>query len=345
LPISPLGASSNATTAAATASKEAGNAVEAGRNDRDSKVLSNIVVASNANESNPEGSPKTVVKEELALARNRMKGVTPDENELVAGANRRLLVEQGKAEEARRAYDDAKNTADKLTAELTRTQEAKKKADQDLELAIQTQKRIQEEYDEKIKQNQIEAKAYLDKIEQDHKDELARRDSQVLKEQVTWFNRAGAGCITGAVGLAAAAWLVGGIVSIRKAAPIVVGLALLSVCAFSMAQLLGQPWIKWVGISILGAVVIACTVWGVQMAKKNKLESELKEKAESLSTIVHNTVPVLDTAWETVVAQGNKMGQDLLETLVFAPLRAKNDPEKKLIKKVRAGNLKVESTK
>lgn len=111
--------------ATAAATDVATEQVDTQRDSRDAKLAANIDVAKDANTGNPDGHPKTIVDSELGVARSRLDGVKPDAEELALATRRRLLVEQGKAEEAQRLYAEASDQA-KLLSELLQKAEAER---------------------------------------------------------------------------------------------------------------------------------------------------------------------------------------------------------------------------
>ena len=95
-PAAPAGAGEQVVTAQTVASNAEAAAKDAER-ERLSKLSANVNAAATA--PNIEASPVAV--NELTVAQGRLSDITPDPQEQAAAAERRALVEAGRAEEAR----------------------------------------------------------------------------------------------------------------------------------------------------------------------------------------------------------------------------------------------------
>ena len=175
-PAAPVGACEQIGSAQTDASN-ADAAAKAAEKERLEKLRANVDAAATA--PNIEAAPVAV--NELTVAQGRLADVKPDANEVAAAAERRALVESGRADEARQnalAAAEAGKRDAALIAELRATA-ARLAAERDslaAELVAQAER------------NRIANEAALAKA----RDEAR---NGVLRSQVAWLNRIGFGCM------------------------------------------------------------------------------------------------------------------------------------------------------
>ena len=314
----------------------ASNTVAEAEAERLSKLRANIDSAAAA--PNIEASPIAV--NELTVAQGRLADVQPDAVEMAAAAERRALVESGRAEEARQnalaaaeagkrdaaVIAELRTTADKLAAE-------RDKLAADL-IAIAERNRLE---------NQKAIDAALAKAKK-ARDEL---DNAERSEQVAWCNKIGFSALGVAVALMVGSWLLGGLVAIRKMGPAAGIIAFVGLCALWAARVLGHPWFM-PGMTIVLVIVLTWVIlWWRKHDKRGDLNEELAHRGAKAKATLDRLVPVIDAVHregtQTIeeVAATLKGGvkatiQQLLDAVLFSPLSAKLDtPEKDTVKQVR----------
>ena len=328
--VSAAGARADAATASAD-----GRADEAGRKTGEllSKLKSNVVSARAANQGNPDGAPRTKVEGELGVAEGRLGEVQADPVELAAAAQRDLLVEQGRAAEARSAYDRAAADARGQAAELARAQQEAAQARLERDAARAQEKAALADFERRLEENARANQRARDELEARHRRELDEAAQQVLREQVAWLNRAAAGCAALAVlsfGLAA---MFGGLASLRLVGPFSAILGLGALVCFGLAQIVGQWWFKWAILAAVLAVLALVAWWVLKKQKEGTLKQKLEGRAASLQGLLTQVVPVLDKAYEGA----EQSGKELLDRTIFQPLSSTmNRDEKALVHQLRA---------
>ena len=337
-PASPLAAAGDRADAATANADGRADARDAKTGELLSKLKANVVSARAANQGNPDAAPRTKVEGELGVAEGRLTNVSPDPAELAAAAQRDLLVEQGRAAEARSAYDRATKDAQGQAAEVARAQQEAAGARLERDTARAQEKAALAGFQAELERNRAANQRALDDLRAAHQKELDDAHQQVLKDQVRWLNWAAAGCSALAVlsfGLAAA---FGGLVALRAVAPFSAILGFSGLVAFGLAQVVGAWWFKW---SVLGAVLVVLGVviwWVLKKQKEGTLKADAEEKAARLTSALKTMVPVIDKVYDEgttelteLSAKGMKTVRDLLDTLVFQPLGNKMDKDDKAV--------------
>ena len=334
-PSAPAGAGEQIGSAQTDASN-ADAAAKAAEKERLEKLRANVDAAATA--PNIEAAPVAV--NELTVAQGRLADVRPDANEVAAAAERRALVESGRADEARQnalAAAEAGKRDAAVIAELRAT--AAKLATERDKLAadlITQAERNRVENQKAIDAALVKAKKARDEL-----------DNAERSEQVAWCNKIGFGALGVAVALMVGSWLLGGLVAIRKMGPAAGIIAFVGLCALWAARVLGHPWFM-PGMTIVLVVVLTWVIlWWRKHDKRGDRNEELAHRGAKAKATLDKLVPVIDAVYregtQTVeeVAATLKGGvkatiQQLLEAVLFSPLSAKLDtPEKDTVKQVR----------
>jgi hypothetical protein len=289
----PLAAATLATdTATSTADAAAVTAAKKDA-DRDAKLKANVVTARTENQKNPEGFPKTIVEGELSTAESRLADVKTDPVELAAAAQRRALVESGRAEEARQAYSKASDEAKKNAQELTKAQEELRLATLARDKARADEKAAIDSYTAQMEANRVAAAATQAALISKHSQELD-------KERRRFFNYIGYALIAAAI----VCILIGAFSvytkiqtgDVLKAVVIGAVWAGAGGVLIAFAWTINQPWFKWVVVgggvlAAAGLVIYLITEYNDAQAKKTRLV-EANEAEDTLSRVM----TVLDTA-------------------------------------------------
>ena len=332
----PASAMGGDVAAAATAANSAATSADNAEADRLSRLRANVDAAAAA--PNIEAAPVAV--NELTVAQGRLSDITPDPQEQAAAAERRALVEAGRAEEARQnaiAAAEAGRRDAALIVELRATA-ARLAAERDkltAELIAQAEKNRIE--------NQKAIDAALAKAKQ-ARDEL---DNAERSKQVAWCNKIGFSALGIAVALMVGGWLLGGVAAIRKMGPAAGLVAFVGLCALWAARVLGHPWFM-PGMTIALVVVLTWVIlWWRKHDKRGDLNEELAKRGAEAKATLDKLVPVIDAVYregtqtveevvETLKAKGKSSVQDLLDSVLFSKLSEKLDrPEKDAVKRVR----------
>lgn len=313
----PLDNASKAADGATQKADTAAGVVDTKRDERDSKVLANVTSARTANRGNADSPAKVQVDGELSIAERRLADTKPDPEELAAAAERRELVEKGKASEAREAYEKAAKKADDAVAEIAAAKREAEVARQERDRARQAELVAQQETLRQAEQNRIDAEKLRSNLEAKFQLELAaerKKASDVaMAKQVRDLNLAGAGCLL-AFGLFVG---FGGLAGLSKGWPF----GVLALVCFGLAQIVAQWWFKW---GVLGAVVIAlgAVAWWVwRHMKDHTLRQAAEAKAAQFKTALGDIVPALDGAYENAESSV----RELLDKEVFSRLSAAMD--------------------
>lgn len=323
-PAAPLG-SGQQVTVATTAATNAATATADAETERLAKLRANVDAAASA--PNIEASP--VAQNELTVAQGRLADVQPDAAEVAAAAERRALVEAGRAEEARQNAVSAAEQGRKDAAELTvlRGEAAR--------LALERDK-LATELLAQAERNRIENQKAIDSaLEAAKKAQDEQKNSMLQKqsEKLTWI---GISCISAAISAAVGIGIFGSLLVLRKLAVYLVALAGVGFLFLGAAQIVSQPWFMWVcaGVILFGAIWAA--VWAWRHQRRGDLEQELRARAEKIATVARTTVPILDEAYENAEAPI----KEWLDRNVFNRLSdvMKKTPEvKTTVHEIRAG--------
>ena len=324
---------------------DAQSSVNAAAQDRLSKLSANVNAAATA--PNIEASPVAV--NELTVAQGRLSDVKPDPVEVAAAAERRALVESGRAAEARanaevaagQGRDDAVRIAE---LQATATSE---RARADAAVAA---------YAAQAEKNRIENQKAIDAALAKAKQAIYDRDNAVLKDQIAWCNKIGFSALGIAVALLAGAWFFGGgLLGLKKLGPVVALVGFVGVAALWLARILGNPWFMPVLTLLILGVLTWIAVWMVHHYRQKDLAAEVQARTAKLAAVAKDVVPVLDAAYENgretvdqlaervkakvkaLRADGVATAQDVLDELVFDPISSKMDATTKAtVKEIRA---------
>ena len=324
---------------------DAQSSVNAAAQERLSKLRANVDAIVSA--PNIEASP--VAQNEGIVAQGRLSDVTPDANEVAAAAERRALVESGRAAEARanaevaagQGRDDAVRIVE---LQATATSE---RARADAAVAA---------YAAQAEKNRIENQKAIDAALAKAKQAIHDRDNAVLKDQIAWCNRIGFSALGIAVALLAGAWFFGGgLLGLKKLGPVVALVGFVGVAALWLARILGNPWFMPVLTLLILGVLTWIAVWMVHHYRQKDLAAEVQARTAKLAAVAKDVVPVLDAAYENgretvdqlaervkakvkaLRADGVATAQDVLDELVFDPISSKMDATTKAtVKEIRA---------
>lgn len=315
---------------------DAQSSVDAAAQERLSKLRANVDAIVSA--PNIEASP--VAQNEGIVAQGRLSDVKPDPGEVAAAAERRALVESGRAAEARQ---NAEAAADQGRTDAIRIAELQ---------AIATSERARADaavaaYAAQAEKNRIENQKAIDAALAKAKQARDELDNAERSKQVAWCNKIGFGALGLAVVLMAGSWLLGGLAAIRKMGPAAGLVAFVGLCALWAARVLGHPWFM-PGMTLVIVAVIAWVVfWWRKHDKRGDINEELAKRGAKAKATLEKLVPTIDAVYregtqtvEEVLATikgGAKASiQDLLDSVLFSKLSSKLDqPEKDTVKEVR----------
>lgn len=294
-------------------------ATDAAASDRLSKLSANVNAAATA--PNIEASPVAV--NELTVAKGRLSDVTPDPVEVAAAAERRALVEAGKAEEARQ---NAEAAAGQGRTDAARIRE--------LEATAAT---LTAKYDASVAAYAAQAEKNRLSNQKAIDDAVARANNVVLKDQVAKLNWFGFSCLAGAALIGALGVGLGGLVAAKRVVPLVVGLLLLGFGALGAAQIVGAWWFLW---AVGAAILVVCGgfgIWAWRHYKARDLAAELAARSAKVAKVAQDTLPVLDTAYETATGEI----KDWLDEHIFNRLSSVMDKSTKAtVHEIRATSAK-----
>ena len=312
-PAAPAGAGEQVVTAQTVASNAEAAAKDAER-ERLERLRANVDAAAAA--PNIEAAPVAV--NELTVAQGRLSDITPDPQEQAAAAERRALVEAGRAEEARQnaiAAAEAGRRDAALIVELRATA-ARLAAERD---------KLTAELIAQAERNRIANEAALAKA----RDEAR---NGVLRSQVAWLNRIGFGCMAVAIGSLGIGLAIGGVAAIRRVGPLAVVSGVGALLCFGTAQIVGAPWFLWAVGGVLLVLVTWFAVWAWKHQKRGDLASELATRTGKVAAVATTAVPVLDAAYE----QADEATRRWLDAHVFDRLSSlMNRDEKATVHEIR----------
>ena len=334
-PAAPAGAGGQVVTAQTVASN-AGAAAKDAEKERLSKLRANVDAIVSA--PNIEASP--VAQNEGIVAQGRLSDVTPDANEVAAAAERRALVESGRAAEARA---NAEAAADQGRTDAIRIAELQ---------AIATSERARADaavaaYAAQAEKNRIENQKAIDAALAKAKKAREELDNAERSEQVAWCNKFGFSALGIAAALMVGSWLLGGLAAIRKMGPAAGLVAFVGLCALWAARVLGHPWFMPGMTIVIVVVLVWVIVWWRKHDKRGDINEELAKRGAKAKATLEKLVPTIDAVYregtqtvEEVLATikgGAKASiQDLLDSVLFSKLSSKLDqPEKDTVKAVR----------
>lgn len=293
--------------AAIVSTDEAQAKAENARKERDGKLKANIQAARKENATQPPANATTSVEGELGVAEARLADTPPDLAEQVAAAERKTLIEAGKASAAQQAYTAAAKEATDNAKQVGTAEEAAR-------TARQHEKDEQANYEKRIEND---AKVTQEKFK-------AQQDG-ILHEQAKWLSIAAAGCL--------AIFLLGAGFGQLAGLKIVWPFSVYAVVLFGLAQLVSQPWFLW---AVGGAIVVGGVITGVWV-RRHYLQGDLlqatQDKAAKWNSVVKPTVEVLDKAYDNAEVPI----KNWLDEHVFGVLSSKMDAAaKSAVHEVRA---------
>lgn len=257
-------------TDAATARVDTTSAgLDSARDARDSKVRASVDTARQANVGNGDGPAKVVVDSELSVAQDLLGEAKPED--LAAAAERRALVEAGRADEARAAYTQAKRDSAELLAAVGTAKAERDAAVRDRDAAREAERQARVVFAAELERNRVAAERALaaakSETERQRKEfEDARR--QQIVNGLRWL---GLAFIVVGVGFAA---LTKGI-EWQRALWFVAGGVLANGAAVAINHWI-FPWLFWGAV----AVGVGALAWWVYTEHRNKT---LGTRAKALS--------------------------------------------------------------
>ena len=281
------------------------------------KLRANVDAAKNEVDAMPVSNGQIIASGELELAQKRLGSVTPDAVEADAAKQRKALVETGKLEEARAAYDKAEASAMKLAQDL-----AKAMAERDAARA--SEEAARRSFLAQLEQNRISNQAALDAAH-----------NEVLRDQVRSLNIAAASCIGLAMAAMGLGFVFGGIASIRAIGPAVAMLGVAGLMCFGLAQIVGQWWFKWAILIATSGIVTWVAVWAYRHYKQGNLKAEAEAKASQFNNVLQAVVPTLDKAYDNA----DNTIKTWIEQNIYQKLsKVMDSQDKRVIHLVRAEN-------
>lgn len=243
--------------------------VDAKRDTRDSRVRASVDTARQANDGNTDGPAKAVVDSELSVAQDLLGEAKPED--LAAAADRRALVESGRADEAREAYAEAKREAAELLTAVGTAKAERESAVRDRDAAREAERHARVEFAAELERNRVAAERALaaataETERQRNEFEDARR--QQIVNGLRWL---GLAFIVIGVGFAA---LTKGM-EWQRALWFVAGGVLANGAAVAINHWI-FPWLFWGAVT----VGVGALAWWVYTEHRNKI---LGTKAKALS--------------------------------------------------------------
>jgi len=249
-----------------------------------SMVKSNVLTARIANRANEDGHPKTIVDGELGLAEARMSDVAEDQAEMVAAANRKALIEAGRAQEARSAFEAEQTKAQQLVAAVAT-------AERDRDAARAAEATARKSLEAQIEASRRANQKVLDDLQAAHKAEMDAERQAFFR----WMGKAlvGAGVLMILVGafIAYASAQGGNVMAAITKGGVLAGAA--AVC-FACAWTINQPWFKWILIgggtlSILGVAGYLWSEWqdGKSKRQRSVEADEAEDTLKKISAVIH----------------------------------------------------------
>lgn len=251
--------------------------------ERDSKLVASMEVVDRQNKAAPKSPQQIIIEAEITFSLRLLGSVAVSPEDRAAAAERETLFAQGRADEARKLYADASAKADALNAQI-----AAANAQRDAALA-----RASEEITkaaQALAAQQAKHLADMEKLQTAHRQDLADARSEVLRDQVAWFNRIGAGCEAAALLIVAGCFFFGGLVALRKFGPIALFLGVAGLLCFGMAQIVGLPWFKWACLAAVLIVVVWVGVFLYRHYKQGDLKAEVETRAAKIKGVLGDVV-------------------------------------------------------
>ena len=307
---------------AQTSSDTASAAADTAESERLSKLRANVDAAAKA--PNIEAAP--VAQNEIIVAQGRLSDIKPDPQEIANAAERRALVEQGRATEARQNAVAAAEQGRKDAAELINLRaEAKRFAAE--------RDRLASELVAQAERNRVENQKAINDAIAAAKKASDEQHNSMLKSQAGKLTWIGIWCISAAISIAVLVGFFGSLIVLRKVGLYLLALAVVGFLFLGAAQIIAQPWFMW---ACAGAILIGCIwfgVWAWRHQKRGDLAAELAARTTRVAAVAKTAVPVLDTAYESASAEVRAW----LDANIFDRLSsAMNRDEKATVHEVRA---------
>ena len=307
----------------ATAANEAQTAADTAERERLAKVRANVDAAATA--PNIEAAPVAV--NELTVAQGRLADVQPDPSEQAAAAERRALVEAGRAEEARA---NAIVAAESGRKDAVRIRELEAEA-----AALRAERdRVVAEFTAQAEKNRIENQKAIDAAVAQAKrarDEQHNAMLHAQAEKLTWI---GTGCISTAILAGVGIGVFGSLLVLRKLASYLVALAAVGFLFLGAAQIVSQPWFMWACAGVILVGIVWAGVWAWRHQKRGDLATELQSRTAKVAGVAKTVVPILDDAYESATAET----REWFDQHVFSRLSSlMNREEKATVHEIRAG--------
>ena len=321
-PAAPAGAGEQIGSAQTDASN-ADAAAKAAEKERLERLRANVDAAASA--PNIEAAPVAV--NELTVAQGRLSDVKPDASEVAAAAERRALVEAGRAEEARQNALAAAEQGRKDAAELTilRGEAAR--------LALERDK-LARDLLTQAERNRLDNQKAIDAALAEARKAQDQQRNAMLHEQAGKLTWIGIGCISAAISIAVLVGFFGSITVLRRIGLYLLALAVVGFLFLGAAQIIAQPWFMW---ACAGVILVGCFwfgVWAWRHQKRGDLAAELAARSAKVAAVAKTAVPVLDTAYE----QANAEVKAWLDANVFDRLSSMmNRDEKATVHEIRKG--------
>jgi len=272
---------------------------------------------------NIEAAPVAV--NELTVAQGRLSDITPDPQEQAAAAERRALVEAGRAEEARQnalAAAEAGRRDAALIVELRATA-ARLAAERD---------KLTAELIAQAERNRIENQKAIDAALAAASKAQDQQRRAMLHDQAAKLTWIGIGCISAAISIAVLVGFFGSILVLRRVGLYLLALAVVGFLFLGAAQIIAQPWFMW---ACAGVILVGCIwfgVWAWRHQKRGDLASELAARTAKVAAVAKTAVPVLDAAYE----QADEATRRWLDAKIFDRLSSlMNRDEKATVHEIR----------
>ena len=307
---------------AQTDASNADAAAKAAEKERLEKLRANVDAAAAA--PNIEAAPVAV--NELTVAQGRLSDVKPDASEVAAAAERRALVESGRADEARQnalAAAEAGKRDATIIAELRATA-ANLAAERD---------RLAADLIAIAERNRLENQKAIDAALADARKAQDKQRNAMLHEQAGKLTWIGIGCISAAISIAVLVSFFGSVLVLRRIGLYLLALAVVGFLFLGAAQVIAQPWFMW---ACAGAILVGCIwfgVWAWRHQKRGDLAAELAARSAKVAAVAKTAVPVWDAAYEDATSEIKAW----LDAHVFDRLSSvMNREEKATVHEVRA---------
>jgi len=305
----------------AAALREATEAAAKVQADRDSKLAASSEVIVRQNEAAPESPQKPVIAAEAGLLQ-RILGVTPSAEDRATAAERETLMLSGKLSQASQLYQDANKRADALNAQIAAANAQREMAFDQLTEAIAGAKRDLAAQQTRHDTDMVALKAK-------YQSEVDAARNEIMRQQVAWFNRIGAGCEGLAIAAVGLAFFFGGFMALRKVATVSAFLGVAGLLCFGLAQIIGLPWFKWACLGSVAVIVVWVGIWIYRHYQQGDLKQEAETRLGKVTATLSAVVPVLDDAYDNA----DETVRGLLDKTIFSRLSdvMKSIPEAKTI--------------